>query len=302
MEDYPKALLEFADRFSTENKCREYLINIRWPSGFKCSRCGNPKGWSTNRDLFHCSNCGFQTSIRSGTIFHGSRRPLRLWFHAMWHITSQKYGTNALGLQRELGLGSYHTAWEWLHKLRRAMVRPGRDKLYGLVEVDETYIGGKKAGKRGRGAGGKDLVLIAVEVKGKKLGRIRLQRVIDASASNLIPFVKTSIETGSTVQTDGWRGYNQLKTEGYTHNMIQETASAGDKDEDILPHVHLVVSLFKRWMLGTYQGAIKSSHLDYYLDEYTFRFNRRTSKSRGKLFFRLIEQAIVIDPISGKDI
>ena len=159
MEDYPENQLEFADRFSSEEACRTYLFSMRWPYGFKCPQCGNANTWPTSRHEYRCKECNLQTSVTAGTIFHKTRKPLRLWFLAMWNVTSQKYGANALGLQRVLGLGSYHTAWEWLHKLRRAMVRPEREKLSGLVEVDETYIGGAKTGKRGRGATGKALVV-----------------------------------------------------------------------------------------------------------------------------------------------
>jgi transposase-like protein len=216
----------------------------------------------------------------------------------MWHITSQKYGANALGFQRILNLGSYHTAWKWLHKLRRAMVRPDRDELYGTVEVDETYIGGKRSGKRGRGAENKALVVIAVEDKSrdedsKGIGRIRLKRVPDASSESLIGFISTHVSPGARVRTDGWSGYEPLNTTGYEHIVV------GSKDLNI---AHLVASLLKRWLLGTYQGAVKPKQLDYYLDEYTFRFNRRTSASRGKLFYRLVQQTVITKPILGRDI
>lgn len=221
----------------------------------------------------------------------------------MWHITSQKYGANALGLQRVLGLGSYHTAWEWLHRIRRAMVRPGRDRLSGTVEVDESYVGGERPGKRGRGAENKALVMIAVEDKSerknKSMGRIRLGRVKSASADSLLSFIETNIVLGSKVRTDGWDGYNQVSKRGYRHEVVRKVANVGD---DPLPTCHLVISLFKRWLLGTYQGAVQPEHLDYYLDEYTFRFNRRTSQSRGKLFFRLAQQAVVVAPITRKRI
>ena len=212
----------------------------------------------------------------------------------MWYITSQKYGTNALGLQRILGFGSYETAWQWLHKLRRAMVRPDREPLSGCIQVDETYVGGKKSGKRGRGAEGKALVAIAVEDKGPGgIGRIRLQHIRDASAESLGNFVKVMILPGSTVNTDDWSGYVTLPALGYKRQILSS------KDMT-LPH--LVASLLKRWMLGTYQGAIKPTHLAYYLDEFTFRFNRRTSRSRGKLFYRLVQQAMMMDPVTGKDL
>ena len=214
-------------------------------------------------------------------------------------MTSQKHGVSALGLQRELGLGSYRTSWTWLHKLRRALVRPGRDRLSGTVEVDETYVGGEKPGKRGRGAAGKALVLIAVEVKGGRIGRIRLRRVSDASAESLTPAVKASVEPGSEVRTDGWSGYQDLPSAGYKRLIVREDADAG---ENLLPHAHRIASLLKRWLLGTHQGAVQPSHLDYYLDEFTFRFNRRTSRSRGLLFYRLIQQAMATVPLRGSDL
>jgi len=214
-------------------------------------------------------------------------------------MTSQKHGVSALGLQRELGLGSYRTSWTWLHKLRRALVRPGRDRLSGTVEVDETYVGGEKPGKRGRGAAGKALVLIAVEVKGGRIGRIRLRRVSDASAESLTPAVKASVEPGSEVRTDGWSGYQDLPSAGYKRLIVREDADAG---ENLLPHAHRIASLLKRWLLGTHQGAVQPSHLDYYLDEFTFRFNRRTSRSRGLLFYRLMQQAMATKPLKGRDL
>lgn len=280
--------MEFEERFSTEGDCLDYLCDIRWPEGFVCPRCESKSAWLTNRDLFHCRQCGSQSSITAGSILHRTRKPLVLWFRAMWHITGQKYGANALGLQRVLDLGSYHTAWEWLHKLRRAMVRPGRDLLSGTVEVDETYVGGKKPGKRGRGAAGKALVGIAAEDKGEEgIGRIRLVPLEDASSDNLTPFVQGIVQPGSTIRTDDWTGYGRLSEAGFRHVVL------GSKE---LKLAHLIAALLKRWLLGTYQGAVRPSHLAYYLDEFTFRFNRRTSASRGKLFYRLVQQAMMVDP------
>jgi len=224
---------------------------------------------------------------------------LGLWFRAIWHVTTQKYGANALGLQRVLGLGSYRTAWMWMHKLRRAMVRPGRDRLSGTVEVDETYIGGEKPGKRGRGAAGKELVVVVAQKDGRKIGRVRLRRVPDASARSLEGAVEEAVEPGSAVCTDGWVGYGGLSKQGYSHDVVREGAEVG---ENLLPMANRVAGLLKRWLLGTYQGAVRPSHLDYYLDEYTFRFNRRTSRSRGKLFYRLVQQAATVDPVPAKDI
>lgn len=291
-EDFPRSLAALEARFTTEAACLEYLATLRWPEGFVCPQCGGGQAWHTARGLWHCQQCRTQTSVTAGTLFHRTRLPLRLWFRAIWHITSQKYGANALGLQRILGLGSYGTAWQWLHKLRRAMVRPGRDQLTGCVQVDETYVGGrKKPGKRGRGAAGKVLVAIAVEDKGPEgIGRIRLQPLRDASAKSLGGFVGAMIAPGSVVATDDWSGYGSLASVGYTHRVLSSKELA-------LPH--LVASLVKRWLLGTYQGAVKPTHLAYYLDEFTFRFNRRTSRSRGKLFYRLVQHAVLVDPVPG---
>ena len=297
MGDCPRGIVEFRERFATEELCLRYLENIRWPGGFRCPHCGHGESWQTKAGLHKCRKCHRRTSVTAGTISHDTRKPLRLWFEAIWQITSQKYGTNALGLQRVLALGSYHTAWEWLHRLRRAMVRPGRENLSGTVEVDETYVGGERPGKRGRGAENKALVAIAVEDKGgatrKGIGRIRLQHIPDASAKSLIGFITAHVIRGSLIRTDGWIGYDSLPSVGYRRAVV------GTKN---LVIAHLVASLLKRWLLGTYQGGVQPSHLDYYLDEYTFRFNRRTSTSRGKLFYRLVQQAVLTEPVAGHDI
>ncbi len=299
MENYPETVLEFEERFATEESCRRYLAAIRWPDGFQCPKCGHGEVWVTDRGLWHCKACGFQTSVTAGTIFQGTRKPLRLWFRAMWYVVSQKQGVSALGLQRVLGLSRYETTWIWLHKLRTAMVRPGRDRLSGTVQVDETYIGGERPGKRGRGAAGKTLVVIAVEDQGKHVGRIRLIRVPSASATSLTLAVQETVQPGSVVNTDGWTGYAALGGKGYVHEEVRPLAEVGD---NLLPLAHRVASLLKRWLGGTHQGAVRSSHLDYYLDEFTFRFNRRTSRSRGKLFYRLMQQAVAIGPVTGDDV
>jgi len=251
------------------------------------------------RVLLQCSGCGHQTSVTAGTIFQDTRKPLTMWFRAMWAVTSQKNGASAIGLQRALGLGSYQTAWTWLHKLRRAMVRPGRDRLSGRVEVDETYWGGEEENVRGRQTETKALIVIAAQEDGNGIGRIRMRQVPDASAESLMPFIDEAIEPGSRVRTDGWLGYSPLQRKGYRHhvtflNRREESAS------ELLPRVHLVASLLKRWLLGTHQGGISREHLDYYLDEFTFRFNRRNSRSRGKLFLRLAEQAVAVGPTPYK--
>jgi len=303
MEEYPKTLDEFENRFSTDSACRDYLVALRWPDGFRCPRCGHRRAWPVRVTLLECGGCGRQTSVTAGTIFQDTHKPLRTWFRAMWYVTSQKSGGSALGLQRALGLGSYQTAWSWLHKLRRAMVRPGRDRLTGHVEVDETYFGSLEEGRQGREPGRKGLIVIAAQEDGAKIGRIRMRRVPDASAKSLQGFVADVIEPGSVVHTDGWSGYMTLKDKGYIHDATaQGRLDIPGAEADLLPRVHLVVSLLKRWLMGTHQGAIGLKHLDYYLDEFTFRFNRRTSQYRGKLFYRLVQQAVAADPVTYDDL
>ncbi len=299
VEDYPKTLMDFEKRFSTEEACRDYLYELRWPTGFECPQCTHGKAWKRSDGLLECGGCGRKVSAKAGTIFEGSRKPLLLWFRAIWWVTSQKNGASALGLQRVLGLGSYQTAWMWLHKLRRAMVRPGRDKLAGTVQVDETYIGGEKPGKRGRGAEGKSLVLVVAQENGKAVGRVRLVKINDASSDSLEAAVKETVVPGAKIKTDGWKGYNGLGALGYKHEAVRTTEDIGD---NLLPLCHRVASLVKRWLGGTHQGAVSHEHLAYYLDEYTFRFNRRTSRSRGMLFYRLLQNAVAIEPTTYEDV
>ena len=296
MEDYPRTVFEFEDRFISEETCRQYLYDLRWPNGFVCPKCSHDKAWTAKNGFSVCANCKQRISVTAGTLFENTRKPLRMWFEVMWHVVAQKNGISAKGLQRILGFSRYETVWIWLHKLRTAMVRPGRDKLSGLVEVDET---GKHEGKRGRGSVGKSLVMIAVEDPGKGMGRIRLIQVTDASAASLIAAIKDTVEIGSIVRTDGWKSYGQLTSTGYEHHIVRKTKDVG---KNLLPLAHTVASLLKRWLNGTHQGAVEPSHLSYYLDEYTFRFNRRTSRSRGKLFYRLIQQAVNIEPVTNHTI
>lgn len=294
MEDYPRTLLELEMRFATDQACREYLFALRWPEGFVCPRCGGRSAWPMARGLWLCRQCRHQASVTAGTIFQDSRLPLTLWFRAMWYVTSQKNGVSALGVQRVLGLGSYQTAWAWLHKLRRAMVRPGRDRLAGAVEVDETYWGTEEKGVIGRQTEDKALVIVAAQEDGpRKIGRIRLRRIDDLSKATLHGFIAENVEPGSVVRTDGLPAYRGLA--GYRHVPVVVTGSGHSADE-LLPRVHMVISLVKRWLLGTHQGAVSHQHLDYYLDEFTFRFNRRKSASRGKLFYRLAQQTVQVEP------
>jgi transposase-like protein len=294
VEDYPRTLLELERRFETDQACRDYLFSLRWPDGFICPRCGARKAWATDRGLWSCGRCHRQTSVMAGTIFQDTHLPLSVWFQAIWQVTSQKTGASALGVQRVLGLGSYKTAWTILHKLRRAVVRPGRDRLSGTVEVDETYIGARETGLIGRLTVEKSLVLVAAQEDGRRIGRIRMARVPNLLKETLHGFIAQVVEPGSVVRTDGLPAYRGMG--GYQHDPVvirrtTETAS------ELLPRVPRVVSLLKRWLLGTLHGSFGPDYLDYYLDEFTFRFNRRSSASRGKLFYRLIQQAVQVPPV-----
>ena len=251
VEDYPRTAAEFEARFATEEACRAYLVRLRWPDGFRCPACGGAKTWP----------------MRS--------RP------ALVRCASCEV----------LGLGSYETAWTWLHKLRRAMVRPGRDRLTGRVEVDETYLGGVEEGVRGRQTEKKALIAVAAEEDGEGIGRIRMRRIPDVSADSLEAFVRDAVAPGSLLHTDGLLSYDRLEKRGYRHR-ITFLKGRPESAAERLPRVHRVVALLKRWLLGTHQGAVSHAHLDDYLDEFTFRFNRRTSRHRGKLFYRLLEQAV----------
>ena len=295
VDDYPRTLAEFERRFGSADACRAYLVQLRWPDGFRCPRCGGTKAWPVRAVLFQCGGCGRQVSATAGTIFQDTRTPLPTWFRAMWWVASQKNGASALGLQRVLGLGSYKTAWTWLHKLRRAMVRPGRDRLTGTVEVDETLIGGVEPGLHGRQTSKKAMVAVAAEVRGRRIGRIRVRRVPNATADALQAFIQAAVAPGSVLHTDGLLSYDRLEKHGYRHRItfVNERQATGP---DPLPRVHRVIALLKRWLLGTHQGAVTPAHLDYYLDEFTFRFNRRTAQYRGLLFYRLVQQAVAVDP------
>jgi predicted RNA-binding Zn-ribbon protein involved in translation (DUF1610 family) len=294
VDDYPRTRRALERRFSDDKACRAYLESLRWPDGFVCPRCGMTEAWRTKRDLLLCCGCRRQASVTAGTIFQGSRLPLPLWFRAMWLVTSQENGASALAVQKMLGLGSYETAWAWLHKLRRAMVRPGRDYLSGVVEIDETYIGGVRPGIADGGAPGKALVLVATELGGDCNGRIRLTMVNDGSVASLVPAVSSMVATGSVVRTDGWRAYLPLAERGYQHEISRESEDLGD---EMLPSCRRVAGLLERWLMDTHHGATTRSYLPYYLDEFTFRFNRGSSSSRGELFQLLVRQAVQVGPV-----
>ena len=296
----PKNQIEFEKMFTTEEQCLDYLKGLRFPNGYACRKCQHNEYWYNKRGILVCKSCKDELSITSGTIFHKSKLPLVIVFRALWWMVAQKNGVSAVGLQRVLGLGSYRTAWAWLHKFRRLMVFPDRNQLSGKVEVDETLVGGKKAGKRGRGAEGKSLVVIAIEIKEKGTGRVRMSLIPDASKKTLGEFITDNIETGSNLITDGWKGYTGISKKGYHHEIEDKTKML--EGEGVLPNVHRIASLLKRWLLGTHQNYIGEAYLSYYLDEYTFRYNRRKSNSRGLLFQRLIEQGVLHKPVDYKSI
>ena len=291
MEDYPAAWFEFEQRFNTEEACRQYLLALRWPEGFRCPVCEGTRSWTMSGELLLCRSCRYQASVTAGTIFQDTHLPLSRWFRAMWQVTTHKNGISALGLQRALGLGSYRTAWTMLHKLRRAMVRPDRDQLRGVVEVDEAFWGGPERGADGRYRQTKSLIIVAAEADGRGIGRIRLRPIPGATRESLHGFIHQAVTPGSTVRTDGLRAYSQL--EGYVH--LRQIQPPG-QDNAVLYRVHRVISLLKRWLMGTHQGATDQRYLEDYLNEFAFRFNRRKSASRGKLFYRLAQYATQVHP------
>ena len=278
---YPKTQIDFEETFSTEEKCQDRLMALKWPERFVCPKCSGDQFRLKTRHRIVCRLCCHETSLLCDTLFTNTNKSLREWFHALWWIAAQKNGISAVGFQRIMGLGCYETAWSWLHKLRAAMHRTGQNKLNGVVEVDETFIGGVHAGKAGRGAAGKVLVVVAAEKRGRKIGRLRLAVIPNAETFTLEAFAQIYVERGSEIVTDGWAGYRNLGTLGFRHQV--------DRSEKVLPKVHLAASLLKRWLLGTHQGRVSAKYLQCYLNEFVFRFNRRTAKSRGLLFESLLE-------------
>src|SRR5436190_1532254 len=275
---YPRSTGEFLAWFGTDEDCLDYVEWLRWPGGFTCPSCGHAGGWRLGDGRRECGGCGRRTSVTAGTVFDRMHTPLTVWFHACWLFATAKDGISAQHLQRTLEIGSYATAWGMLHRLRSALVRPGRGRLSGNVEVDETFIGGEEAGLRGgRQRGKKVLTGIAVEVREPKgIGRCRMAVLADGSAESLHPFITGAVEPGTRVITDGWNGYTGLDGLGYTHERRSQRAARarGDDPGELLPAVHRVASLAKRWLLGTHQGSVEEAHLPAYLNEFVFRFNR----------------------------
>jgi transposase-like protein len=299
---YPRSLGEFSAWFSTDSDCLDYLEWLRWPAGFVCSECDHAGGWRLGDGRYMCPACGARKSSTAGTIFDRTRTPLTVWFTACWLFATQKDGISALSLKRSLEIGSYQTAWAMLHRLRSVLVRPGRERLQGRVEVDETYIGGEELGLRGgRAKGKKALVGVAVErIEPRGFGRCRMALLADTSAASLRGFLIDHVEEGATVVTDGLQSYRPATREPYVHERL--VGAAGPAASKLLPGVHTVSSLAKRWLLGTHQGAVDEAHLASYLNEFVFRFNRRRSRSRGLVFYRVLELAAAHDPVRYRDL
>jgi len=305
-EHYPTSLGEFRAWFGTDADCLDYLEWLRWPDGFLCPACSH-SGWRLGDGRFMCSACGARTSVTARTIFDRTRTPLTVWFEVCWHFATAKDGISALSLKRVLEIGSYQTVWSMLHRLRSVLVRPGRERLTGRVEVDETYIGGPDPDIRGgrEKEGKKVLTGIAVEVKDPRgFGRCRMAPIPDASGASLEAFVTDSVQPGATVITDGWMGYHGLTRLGYTHERRSQRAArgAGKDANQLLRGPHRVASLAKRWLLGTHQGSVEGVHIGRYLNEFVFRFNRRSSRSRGMLFYRVLELAVAHSPVRYQDL
>jgi len=292
---------EFQSWFRTDADCLDYLEWLRWPEGFVCPECGRVGGWRMADGRLRCS-CGVRVSPTAGTIFDKTRTPLTVWFMTCWLFASQKDGISALSLKRSLEIGSYQTSWAMLHRLRWVLVRPGRERLRGDVEVDETYIGGEEPGLRGgRQKGKKVLVGVAVEREEPKgFGRCRMVPIPDASAQTLRSFLVENVEPGAKVVTDGWGSYPGATRDLYVHEPLK--GATGQDASKLLPGVHKVSSLAKRWLLGTHQGSVDEAHLAGYLNEFVFRFNRRRSRSRGLVFYRVLELAVAHDPVRYRDL
>lgn len=240
--------------------------------------------------------------MTAGTLFHRTRAPLTVWFEAAWLMMASKQGISAQTLQRTTGLGSYQTAWMMLHKFRTVMDPSTHSRLSGDVEADETFIGGFKPVFVGRGAAGKSLVAGAVERRGAGLGRARLQIISDASAPSLAAFLRANVAPGSRIISDGWSSYPPAcRTAGLLHTA-HKVAPSGLPAHVFLPGAHRLFSLLKRVLEGTYQGSVQPEHLQAYLDEFVFRFNRRRSTQRGLLFYRLLQAAVAGGPAPYADI
>ena len=288
----PPNALAFEKRFRTERSCRLALLRTRWPDGFACPRCGSPRYFELrSRPVIECARCKKQVSLLAGTLFHAAKLPLTLLFRLVYLVVAEKSGTNACALSRQVGV-SYPTALLWMRKVRDAMSARRRTRLNGEVEVDETIVGGKQEGSRGRRLGKKLYVVVMAEDRGDDgIGRIRLRAAERADGKTLGRIVRSEVEKGSLLRTDGWSPYRRLADEGYGHVALAIEGS-GEPAHVRLPLVHLVASLLKRYLRGTFHGSTSRRWLQTMLWEFEYRFNRRRSGRRPLLFFRLLESGV----------
>ena len=288
--DFPKTAIEFEKKFATEADCRDYWIEARWGGHPACAACRSTRVWSERGGfLFECADCGHQTSLTSGTLLEKTRKPFKMWFRAVFEISSRKNGISAKELQRIMGFGSYKTAWTWLHKLRAALVRPGREKLGEHVEIDEAFVGAKNAGK--------SLVLVATETD----GRVRMAQAENNDAETLKRFADAEIAADASITTDGHAGYSAKSLGCRAHEPVVQT-KAERAENDALQRAHYAISLLKRWLLGTHGSAVGMKHLQAYLDEYAFRYNRRRTKGVGRIAARTIELLVAHAPRTMRQI
>jgi predicted RNA-binding Zn-ribbon protein involved in translation (DUF1610 family) len=296
MPDSPRSLTEFEQRFGDDDTCAEYLAAARWPDGFICPGCGESKAWRLESKpwTYECARCGRQTSVTAGTILHHSKLPLTTWFWAAFVMATQPNGISALQLQRELALGSYKTAWLLCAKLRHAMVAPGRSPLFGLVEIDKAEIAYRSKNdpvtSRGSSQDGKMLIVGAVEVQDLRPGRIRLTTVPDDSTASLRAFLAANLAPGTSAQTSGEAGSCGAP------DINQDLHVIGVLDpQNVRPRVQRIFSDLKVWGLSVYHG-LRRKHLQSYLDEFVFRFNRR--RNRDAAFLSLLGLAAMQPPLT----
>ena len=283
--DFPKTAQEFEARFATEEDCRAYWIKARWGGEPACAKCQSKRVWTIRGGTtFECAQCGHQTSLTSGTLLEKTRKPLKVWFRAVFEISTRRTGISAKDLQRIMGFGSYETAWTWLHKLRTAMVRSDSEPLGPLVQIDEALVGGK-------GGPHKELVLVAAEAN----GRVRLVHALNNDAATLKKFADGQIATEAEIVTDGHAGYNKKSLGERPHEAVVQT-KAERRENDAVQGCHWTIALLKRWLLGTHAGAVRDKHLQAYLDEFAFRHNRRKTKGVGRIAARVIEHVVAQPP------
>lgn len=289
--DFPRTATEFEKRFATEEDCRAYWIEARWGGRPACARCNSTRVWTIREGTtFQCADCRHQTSLTSGTLLEKTRKPLKMWFRAVFEISTRRTGISAKDLERIMGFGSYKTAWTWLHKLRAALVRPDREPLGPFVQMDEALVGGK-------GGPHKELVLVAAEVD----GRVRLAHAATNDKATLKRFTDEQVAADARVTTDGLASYDSESLGKRPHEAKVQT-KAERRENDAVQSCHWTISLLKRWLLGTHAGAVSPKHLQAYLDEYAFRHNRRRTNGVGRIAARVIERLVARQPLTMRSL